>query len=50
MAIVRWDPLKDLMTMHDRMNKIFDETLNKTAQAQWTSTASKLRSRKVCSK
>lgn len=33
MAIVRWDPLKDLMTMHDRMNKIFDETLNKTAQA-----------------
>ncbi|MGE4318119.1 MAG: Hsp20/alpha crystallin family protein [Deferribacterales bacterium] len=33
MAIVRWDPLKDLMTMHDRMNKIFDETLSKTAQA-----------------
>jgi len=32
MAIVRWDPLKDLMTMHDRMNKIFDETLSKTAQ------------------
>jgi len=33
MAIVRWGPLKDLMTMHDRMNKIFDETLSKTAQA-----------------
>jgi len=32
MAIVRWDPLKDLMSMHDRMNKIFDETLSKTAQ------------------
>lgn len=32
MAIVRWDPLKDLMTMHDRMNKIFDETISKTAQ------------------
>lgn len=32
MAIVRWDPLKDLMTMHDRMNKIFDETLSKSAQ------------------
>jgi len=32
MAIVRWDPLKDLLTMHDRMNKIFDETLSKTAQ------------------
>ncbi|PLX69558.1 MAG: heat-shock protein Hsp20 [Denitrovibrio sp.] len=32
MAIVRWDPIKDLMTMHDRMNKIFDETLSKTAQ------------------
>jgi HSP20 family protein len=33
MAIVRWDPLKDLMTMHDRMNKIFDETIGKTSQA-----------------
>jgi len=32
MAIVRWDPLKDLMTMHDRMNKIFDDTINKTSQ------------------
>jgi HSP20 family protein len=35
MAIVRWDPLKDLMTMHDRMNKIFDETLSKTAQGSY---------------
>lgn len=35
MAIVRWDPLKDLMTMHDRMNKIFDETLNKNAQGNY---------------
>ncbi|MGD9808475.1 MAG: Hsp20/alpha crystallin family protein [Deferribacterales bacterium] len=35
MAIVRWDPLKDLMTMHDRMNKIFDETLSKTAQGNY---------------
>jgi HSP20 family protein len=35
MAIVRWDPLKDLMTMHDRMNKIFDETLSKSAQGNY---------------
>lgn len=35
MAIVRWDPLKDLMTMHDRMNKIFDETLSKNAQGNY---------------
>lgn len=35
MAIVRWDPIKDLMSMHDRMNKIFDETLSKTAQGSY---------------
>jgi HSP20 family protein len=35
MAIVRWDPLKDLMTMHDRMNKIFDETLSKSAHGSY---------------
>ena len=29
MAIVRWDPLKDLMAMHDRINKMFDDTFDK---------------------
>jgi HSP20 family protein len=27
MAIVRWDPFRDLTTLHDRMNRLFDETL-----------------------
>jgi HSP20 family protein len=29
MAIVRWDPLKDLMTMHDRINKMFNDSFDK---------------------
>ncbi|WP_022850192.1 Hsp20/alpha crystallin family protein [Limisalsivibrio acetivorans] len=39
MAIVRWDPLKDLMAMHDRMNKMFDEAFEKTGNTgygEWT--------------
>jgi HSP20 family protein len=38
MAIVRWDPLKDLMTMHDRMNKMFNDAFDKTSlpgQGDW---------------
>lgn len=30
MAIVRWDPFRDLNTLHDRMNRLFDETLGRT--------------------
>lgn len=29
MAIVRWDPIKDLMTIQDRMNKVFDEAFTR---------------------
>ncbi|QAR33185.1 Hsp20/alpha crystallin family protein [Geovibrio thiophilus] len=29
MAIVRWDPLKDLMAMHDRINKMFNDSFDK---------------------
>lgn len=29
MAIVRWDPLKDLMAMHDRINKMFNDSLDR---------------------
>lgn len=29
MAIVRWDPFRDLTTLHDRMNRLFDETLGR---------------------
>lgn len=35
MAIVRWDPLKDLMAIHERMNKVFDETFSQTANANY---------------
>jgi len=30
MAIVRWDPFRDLMTIQERMNRLFDQTLSKT--------------------
>jgi HSP20 family protein len=26
MAIIRWDPFRDLVTLRDRMNKLFEET------------------------
>ncbi|MFQ5839912.1 MAG: Hsp20/alpha crystallin family protein [Candidatus Methylomirabilales bacterium] len=29
MAIVRWDPFQDLMTIRDRMNRLFEETLTR---------------------
>lgn len=29
MAIVRWDPFKDLMTLQERMNRVFDDAFNK---------------------
>ncbi len=30
MAIVRWDPFRDVAMLHDRMNRLFDETLSRT--------------------
>ncbi len=30
MAIVRWDPFRDLISIQERMNKLFDETLSRT--------------------
>lgn len=30
MALLKWDPFIDLITIQDRMNRLFDETLSKT--------------------
>ena len=30
MAIVRWDPFRDVMTLQERMNRLFDQTLSRT--------------------
>ncbi len=30
MALVRWDPFKDLIELHEKMNKLFEETLSRT--------------------
>lgn len=30
MAIVRWDPFQDVMTLQERMNRLFDQTLSRT--------------------
>ena len=27
MAVVKWDPLRDLLSIHDRMNRLFEQTL-----------------------
>lgn len=38
MAIVRWDPFKDLLSIQERINKIFDETASKeslSAHSDW---------------
>lgn len=39
MAIVRWDPIKDLMSIQERVNKIFDSTFSgeeNTDKGEWT--------------
>ncbi len=38
MAIVRWDPFRDLITIQDRMNKLFEQTLARTRGADETVT------------
>ena len=30
MAIVRWDPFRDVVTLQDRMNRMFDQALSRT--------------------
>ena len=38
MAIVRWEPFRDLVTVQDRMNRIFDEAFRGTragAEDEW---------------
>lgn len=32
MAIVRWEPFRDLMSLQDRMNRLFDESYRSTQQ------------------
>jgi len=32
MVVTRWEPLKDLMVLQERMNKLFDETFSRGAQ------------------
>ena len=35
MAIVRWNPVRDLITMQEKMNKIFDDSF-RTAGGDWS--------------
>ena len=30
MAVLRWDPFRDVMTLQDRMNRLFDQALSRT--------------------
>jgi HSP20 family protein len=34
MVVTRWEPLKDLMALQERMDKLFDETVSKGTQDQ----------------
>jgi HSP20 family protein len=42
MAVVKWDPFRDLISIQDRMNKLFEQTLSRSrteegvAPAAWT--------------
>ena len=31
MAIQRWDPLRELMDLHEKMNRLFEDTLSRSA-------------------
>jgi len=39
MAVVKWDPLRDLLSIQDRMNRLFEQTLTRS-QAEEGITAS----------
>ena len=30
MAVIRWDPFRDVVTLQDRMNRLFDQALSRT--------------------
>lgn len=30
MAVVKWDPFRDLLSIQDRMNKLFEQTLSRS--------------------
>ncbi len=32
MAIIRWDPFRDFVTLRDRMNRLFDETVTRRGE------------------
>lgn len=34
MALLKWDPFKDLLTIQERMNRLFDETLSKVKTSE----------------
>jgi HSP20 family protein len=42
MAVVKWDPFRDLLSIQDRMNKLFEQTLSRSqaeegiAASTWT--------------
>ena len=41
MAVVKWDPFRDLISIQDRMNRLFEQTLSRSrgeegAAAAWT--------------
>ena len=40
MAVVRWDPFQDLITLQDRMNQIFEQTLDRSRGKREGMTAS----------
>ena len=48
MALVRWNPMRELQTMHDRMNRFFDESLFRWGRpAEWWGEASPIGSASV---
>lgn len=48
MALVRWNPMRELQTMHDRMNRFFDESLFSWGRpAEWWREASPIWSASV---
>lgn len=36
MSLVRWDPFRDLLTMQDRMNRLFSDAFSRTAGEEAT--------------
>jgi HSP20 family protein len=44
MAVVKWDPFRDLLSIQDRMNRLFEQTLSRSrseegiAASTWTPT------------